>query len=267
MYRKALLVFLAFLVSCSSTEQSQVIESSTTTESIPTTETITPSTTEGVKNTSTTTIELPVLSVSATIESAPNSPIAASIDIQSSNPVAVQVTATSDNHQVATPRTSSYSSSHTFPLVGLRQSQSYNIEISTIDEYEQTSNLNMGSFVTGEIDYPLPDFDLFVDPERAQPGVTLLEYNPWVDITRFGLDLALIGLDNEGQVVLGKEDVKTTIGDSIINCTSVTTFKYNNIELNHCMDWERIHQLSSGLYQVNLIFEGNITTQTTFKLR
>jgi len=192
---------LVFLVSCSSTEQSQVIESSTTTESIPTTETITPSTTEGVKNTSTTTIELPALSVSATIESAPNSPIAASIDIQSSNPVAVQVTATSDNHQVATPRTSSYSSSHTFPLVGLRQSQSYNIEISTIDEYEQTSNLNMGSFVTGEIDYPLPDFDLFVDPERAQPGVTLLEYNPWVDITRFGLDLALIGLDNEGQVV------------------------------------------------------------------
>ena len=74
-------------------------------------------------------------------------------------------------------------------------------------------------------------------------------------------------IDNEGKVVLGKEDVKTTIGDSIINCTSVTTFEYNNIELNHCMDWERVHQLSSGLYQVNLIFEGNITTQATFKLR
>ena len=156
-YRTVCIIFLfSFVVSCSSAENVQdgvQNNPSSTTEIVPT------STTKEATSTSSTT-QPPVLSI--TIEPTIYSPIAASLDIQSSKPVAVQVTATSENHQVVTPRTSSFSSAHSLPLVGLRQSHSYNIEVLAIDEAGLSSTYDAGNFVSGEINYPLPEFDIFV---------------------------------------------------------------------------------------------------------
>ena len=161
-------------------------------------------------------------SLSVTVEPTPYSPIAASLDIESSLPVAVQITATSEEHQVATARTSNFSSSHTFPLVGLRQSQSYDIEVLAIDESGEASTFDGGTFVSGEIDYPLPEFDLYIDLEQSQPGVTLIEYNPWESVEEYGTKMALIGIDNEGETVFFYDPGNNTI--AAIQTTPEGTF-------------------------------------------
>ena len=161
-------------------------------------------------------------SLSVTVEPTPYSPIAASLDIESSLPVAVQITATSEEHQVATARTSNFSSSHTFPLVGLRQSQSYDIEVLAIDESGEASTFDGGTFVSGEIDYPLPEFDLYIDLEQSQPGVTLIEYNPWESVEEYGTKMALIGIDNEGETVFFYDPGNNTI--AAIQATPEGTF-------------------------------------------
>jgi hypothetical protein len=169
-------------------------------------------------------------SLSVTIEPTPYSPIAASLDIESSLPVAVQITATSEEHQVNTARTSNFSSSHTFPLVGLRQSQSYDIEVLAIDESGEASTFDGGTFVSGEIDYPLPEFDLYIDLEQSQPGVTLIEYNPWESLEEYGTKMALIGIDNEGETVFFYDPGNTTI--AAIQATPEGTFIAIDLQIN-----------------------------------
>ena len=169
-------------------------------------------------------------SLSVTIEPTPYSPIAASLDIESSLPVAVQITATSEEHQVTTARTSNFSSSHTFPLVGLRQSQSYDIEVLAIDESGEASTFDGGTFVSGEIDYPLPEFDLYIDLEQSQPGVTLIEYNPWESVEEYGTEMALIGIDNEGETVFFYDPGNNTI--AAIQATPEGTFIAIDLQIN-----------------------------------
>lgn len=194
--------FLLFwIVSCSSNssiEKDQIeepLDSSTSSEAIEeTSEAI-----EELDTSSETSNQVPSLSV--TIEPTPYSPIAASLAIESSFPASIQIVATSDKHQVVTAQTSTFASSHIFPLVGLRQSQSYDIEVLATDESGATSTFNGGSFVSGEINYPLPNFDLYVDLEHSQPGITLIEYNPWSVPDEFQNMSPVVGIDNEGQVV------------------------------------------------------------------
>ena len=70
-----------------------------------------------------------------------------------------------------------------------------------------------------------------------------------------------------GELIQGKELLKTIVADSSVECTSAADFEYNNIEITHCFEWERVQILLSGTYLVNLIIEGNIAAQTTLKLR
>ena len=197
------LFFLLCLISCSSDSSTTSLDSSTTSD--PPKETVQSSTTEAP------TEELnEALSLSVSIEPAPYSPIAASLDIQSSLPVSVQVIASSEEHAVTTARTSTFSSSHIFPLVGLRQSQSYDIEVLAIDESGETSTFSGGTFISGEINFPLPEFDLYVDLELAQPGVTLIEYNAWEVPEEFGDGDPVIGIDHEGQVVFWYRNTSVT---------------------------------------------------------
>ena len=207
--------FLVFVLSCSSESQTQnplineTIDSPTAEVSI-----------EESSDSTNSPNKAPSLSV--TIEPTPYSPIAASLDIESSLPVAVQITATSEEHQVTTARTSNFSSSHTFPLVGLRQSQSYDIEVLAIDESGEASTFDGGTFISGEIDYPLPEFDLYIDLEQSQPGVTLIEYNPWESVEEYGTKMALIGIDNEGETVFFYDPGNNTI--AAIQATPEGTF-------------------------------------------
>jgi hypothetical protein len=70
-----------------------------------------------------------------------------------------------------------------------------------------------------------------------------------------------------GKLVLGTDTLTTIVADSSYSCTSSAEFEYNNIEMTHCFEWERVQVLSPGMYQVNLIIEGSIAAQTNLKLR
>ena len=42
---------------------------------------------------------------------------------------------------------------------------------------------------------------------------------------------------------------------------------YQNVEMNNCFEWERLQQLKSGNYLINLIIEGRVAAQQQFKLK
>jgi len=73
--------------------------------------------------------------------------------------------------------------------------------------------------------------------------------------------------DPQGVLVVGMQNIEVVIADSSALCTSSSKFSYNNIEMNHCFEWERIHQLEGGNYLINLIIEGRVAGQQEFKLR
>ena len=74
-------------------------------------------------------------------------------------------------------------------------------------------------------------------------------------------------INENGELIQGKELQKTIVTDSIVEYTSAADFEYNNIEMTHCFEWERVQVLLPGTYLVNLIIEGSIAAQTTLKLR
>jgi len=74
-------------------------------------------------------------------------------------------------------------------------------------------------------------------------------------------------LDGGGELVLGMDTLITIVADSSYSCTSSAEFEYKNIEMKHCFEWERVQELSPGVYQINLIIEGGIAARTNLKLR
>ena len=74
-------------------------------------------------------------------------------------------------------------------------------------------------------------------------------------------------IDKDGVLVSGADALTTTVADSLFNCTSSANFDYNNIEMTHCFEWERVQVLLPGKYQINLIIEGSIAAQKNLKLR
>ena len=74
-------------------------------------------------------------------------------------------------------------------------------------------------------------------------------------------------IDNNGRVIVGNKDVRVTISDNQVICTDSSEFNYENIEMTHCFEWERVHMLAAGYYLVNLIIEEKVALQTTLKLK
>ena len=74
-------------------------------------------------------------------------------------------------------------------------------------------------------------------------------------------------INENGELIQGNELHKTIVADSVVECTSASDFEYNNIEMEHWIEWERVQILLPGIYFVNLIIEGNIADKTTLKLR
>lgn len=74
-------------------------------------------------------------------------------------------------------------------------------------------------------------------------------------------------VDSDNNLILGKDEVTTNLGDSLVNATSISLFDYENIEMSHCFEWERVQPLLPGSYLVNLIIEGNISARKELKLR
>lgn len=128
----------------------------------------------------------------------PHSPIAAVITMTASAPVAVSITATSGDHVVRTPTTADTATAHVLPLVGLRAGRTYDI---TVEGAGTELDYAPADFTTGTLPYPLPSFAVTVDDARAQPGVTIVEYNPSDRPEDDQGGQMILGLDHEGEVV------------------------------------------------------------------
>ncbi len=74
-------------------------------------------------------------------------------------------------------------------------------------------------------------------------------------------------IDASGVIIEANEEQETLVGDSLVQYTGASNFKYENIEMDYCFEWERTQPLTSGAYTVNLIIEDRIAAQTTLKLR
>ena len=73
-------------------------------------------------------------------------------------------------------------------------------------------------------------------------------------------------INSNGEIIESNEN-QITMDDTVLNITSSSLFDYKNIEMEHCFDWQRTQPLTKGLYTLNLIIEGRISKQLTFKLR
>ena len=74
-------------------------------------------------------------------------------------------------------------------------------------------------------------------------------------------------IDSNGEIIKGEEDIPINLLDSIAYCTTSFRFNYKNLEMSNCFEWERVQQLESGEYLINLIIEGRIAAQQQLKLR
>ena len=74
-------------------------------------------------------------------------------------------------------------------------------------------------------------------------------------------------IDKNGVVLQNKKDFIINILQEEIKYTASSEFEYKNIELAHCIEWERINVLLAGEYLINLFFEENLIGQTTFSLK
>ena len=75
-------------------------------------------------------------------------------------------------------------------------------------------------------------------------------------------------INNQGDVIHNKPNsIKYVIDDQEIDCTSFKEIEYKNIEIAECMEWERTDILEEGFYLINLIIEGRVSAQTTFRLK
>jgi hypothetical protein len=74
-------------------------------------------------------------------------------------------------------------------------------------------------------------------------------------------------IDNNGIVIIGNKNVSVSILDNAVICTDSLQFDYENIEMTHCFEWERVHMLAAGYYLINIIIEEKVALQTTLKLK
>lgn len=73
-------------------------------------------------------------------------------------------------------------------------------------------------------------------------------------------------INSNGEIIESNEN-QIIMEDTVLNITSLSSFDYKNIEMEHCFDWQRTQPLIKGNYKLNLIIEGRISKQLTFKLR
>ena len=144
---------------------------------------------------------VPPIEATVRVEATPYSPIAAAVHIEATGPVKVSITATADDHEVSTPTTAIARTSHVLPLVGMRQDRTYALAVEITDADGVAVDTLDATFTTGTVPFPLPDFELTIDTDRAQPGITLIEFNPQVAPEGDEGGQPVVGIDEEGEVV------------------------------------------------------------------
>ena len=134
------------------------------------------------------------VAATVSIEPSPYITIAAELTIVSDSAVRLDVTATSGEHVVEVPLTTSSATEHSIPLVGMRAGREYDIDIALVDDDGLVVGTAETTFTTGELPDDFVDFVFSADPERSSPGYTLLEISP------AGTPY-LLAVDVEGEVV------------------------------------------------------------------
>ena len=74
-------------------------------------------------------------------------------------------------------------------------------------------------------------------------------------------------LKPDGSILNGMEDIFIVVEDEQILCTTETEFNYKNIQMSHCLEWERLDVLESGFYTLIIFLEGKKSQQSVFKLK
>lgn len=74
-------------------------------------------------------------------------------------------------------------------------------------------------------------------------------------------------IDSNGIVITGTKDISISMLDKLVVCTDSSYFDYENIEMTHCFEWERVDVLAAGYYLINLIIEDKVSLQKTLKLK
>ena len=74
-------------------------------------------------------------------------------------------------------------------------------------------------------------------------------------------------LNPRQEILVGQNKIQTSIQSDSIICTSESEIDYKNVEIAHCIDWERKDVLLEGEYSVSLVCEGNRSYEYKFKLK
>lgn len=201
----ALVVSIGLLAAaCAGSDDGPARDAATTTDGQGSPATDDGTTTENVATTGDdvgTTTSADAATATLTIEPAPHSPIAAAAIVESPVPVAVEAIARAGGHVVEVPRTATTGTQFEIPIVGMRQALDYDVEVRLLDGAGDAVETLTATFTTGTIDWDLPDFELVVDEERAQPGLTIVEFDRWNPPDDAPAGQAVVAIDDDGEVV------------------------------------------------------------------
>ncbi len=117
-----------------------------------------------------------------TITSNPDSTLSARVQVRSDVPTTAGLTATSnDGHEVDIPAAAEPSTDQELALVGLRPETEYEVTVEAVDaDGGAVDGGGSTTFASGSLPEGFPRIELAdVDPERTEPGLTLLSLKPW----------------------------------------------------------------------------------------
>ena len=71
-----------------------------------------------------------------------------------------------------------------------------------------------------------------------------------------------------GEIFGENRDIVMELNDqSLFYPTTSSSINYLNEQLASCIRWQRINQLEKGLYEIKLVLDGNVVSQSTIKLK
>lgn len=139
---------------------------------------------------------------SVTVEPSPYISIAAMVNVTTPEPMQISLTASGADHEVVVPLTAEAATQHQIPLVGMRADDTYVIGVSAIGaDGDAVITDDAAEFTTGSLPEYFADHELTIDPERASPGYTIIEFDSLQIPEGAPSSQTLVAYDNEGEIV------------------------------------------------------------------
>ena len=74
-------------------------------------------------------------------------------------------------------------------------------------------------------------------------------------------------VDPNNNIINNIDTIQLNIEGKIVSFTDSTTFYYENSEMMHCFDWERVDVLESGVYLIYLYLDNQIASEKVLILK